>query len=259
MYGREVMMIYHYTTIETLEKILSNKTIMFNCLLNVDDNEEGTSADYKSLARHIFVSCWTQESMENITLWNMYSKGFQGVRIGIESTAIKFIHSRKSSCLINLKGKKDTEQVIVFKEGHKELQQISYDRTEKTKFIEYDKWKHPILNFYNVAACKRIEWSPQKESRFILLAGETQNESNVGVIREIEKTALQNKKSENISPFSEGYFLDISGIDFSSFEVLFGPKLGEDEKNKCRDMINQYLPNCDVRIAESVLTGKMRK
>ncbi len=37
--------LYHYTSIETLALILSNKTLCFNNLLNVDDIEEAETSD----------------------------------------------------------------------------------------------------------------------------------------------------------------------------------------------------------------------
>lgn len=75
-------MIYHYTSIETLEKILASKKIRFNNLNDVDDKRESELFLKKSLAQFIFVSCWTKESKENIPLWELYTAG-NGVRIGL--------------------------------------------------------------------------------------------------------------------------------------------------------------------------------
>lgn len=75
-------MIYHYTTIETLDLILTSKTIRFNNLNDVDDKRESKFFHKKSLSQFIFVSCWTKDSLENIPLWMMYSHG-HGVRIAL--------------------------------------------------------------------------------------------------------------------------------------------------------------------------------
>ena len=73
------MKIHHYTSIETLEMILKNKSIKFNRLDQVDDKAEykydSTVYDTNiKLGKYTFVSCWTKSEMENIDLWNRYGK-----------------------------------------------------------------------------------------------------------------------------------------------------------------------------------------
>lgn len=63
--------IYHYTSIETLALILKYKTIRFNRLDQVDDYEEACygSGDLNlHLGQYCFVSCWTREDKENLSL-----------------------------------------------------------------------------------------------------------------------------------------------------------------------------------------------
>ena len=62
------MMLYHYTTIDTLALILKNKTIRFNRLDKVDDVEEDAFSNGVHLGQYIFVSCWTKNSEESIPL-----------------------------------------------------------------------------------------------------------------------------------------------------------------------------------------------
>ena len=83
------MKIHHYTSIETLEMILKNKSIKFNRLDQVDDKAEykydSTVYDTNiKLGKYTFVSCWTKSEMENIDLWNRYGKGNKGVRISLD-------------------------------------------------------------------------------------------------------------------------------------------------------------------------------
>lgn len=87
------MMIYHYTTLENLTLIIKNQTLRFNRLTQVDDQDEGITADYGSLGDFVFVSCWTNKDTENIVLWNMYARDMTGVRIGINSENIPLISS----------------------------------------------------------------------------------------------------------------------------------------------------------------------
>lgn len=81
IYLEELSYLYHYTSIETLALILSNRTIRFSSLSRVDDIEEEGTADFGNLGRFCFVSCWTNDSEESIPLWNMYTPNMTGVRI----------------------------------------------------------------------------------------------------------------------------------------------------------------------------------
>ena len=76
-------MIYHYTSIATLEAILRTRRIRFNRLDRVDDIAESQTAVGIEFGKYFFVSCWTQKAEENIPLWTMYSNGMAGVRIGL--------------------------------------------------------------------------------------------------------------------------------------------------------------------------------
>lgn len=81
--------LYHYTTIETLELILRNKTIRFNSLSNVDDLEECKAKDLESIGKYCFVSCWSAAEKESIALWQMYSENCTGVRIRLPINPFK--------------------------------------------------------------------------------------------------------------------------------------------------------------------------
>lgn len=79
--------IYHYTSVDTLEKILRNQTIRFNRLDCVDDVQECSVSSY---AKYVFISCWTESEEENIPLWKMYTNDVtQGVRISLPRDMFK--------------------------------------------------------------------------------------------------------------------------------------------------------------------------
>jgi len=76
-------MIYHYTSIATLALILESGKIRFNRLDKVDDVRESQAVSGIQFGRYFFVSCWTKSAKEHIPLWNMYTPGMRGVRIGL--------------------------------------------------------------------------------------------------------------------------------------------------------------------------------
>jgi len=77
--------IHHYTSINTLALILKYQTIRFNRLDRVDDLSEKKFYGKYQLGKFLFVSCWTDSSVESIPLWHMYTDKMRGVRISLES------------------------------------------------------------------------------------------------------------------------------------------------------------------------------
>ena len=75
--------LYHYTSLDSLEKILENRTLRLSPLTQMDDLEEKEIEDLKILASFCYVSSWTYESDEKERMWEMYGDHKEGVRIGI--------------------------------------------------------------------------------------------------------------------------------------------------------------------------------
>src|SRR5690554_2138345 len=86
-------MIYHYTTFTTLDAILNSQSIKFNKLTNMDDMEEfELFRGHFDPREYVFVSSWTKEEKENITLWNCYGDKANGVRIGLPEMPFPLYH-----------------------------------------------------------------------------------------------------------------------------------------------------------------------
>lgn len=72
--------LYHYTSLESLAKILQYKTFRFASLSTVDDMDEGKTRDFGNFGRLVYVSCWTDKESESSSLWSEYTQK-KGVRI----------------------------------------------------------------------------------------------------------------------------------------------------------------------------------
>ena len=81
--------LYHYTSLNTLALILTNKSICFSTLLNVDDVEEAETSDLGLFGKYVYVSCWTDEASESIAMWQMYTPNMHGVRIKLPVFSIQ--------------------------------------------------------------------------------------------------------------------------------------------------------------------------
>ena len=73
--------LYHYTAFETLKLILQNETIRFTRIDLLNDPEESIIPMMdKNYMKSIFISSWTDNEIDAIPMWKMYS-GFDGVRL----------------------------------------------------------------------------------------------------------------------------------------------------------------------------------
>jgi hypothetical protein len=72
-----------FTSVDSLEKILSSRTLRFSRLDRVNDPEEATAEDLPGAASSVFVSCWTGPEVESIPMWSMYGDQMRGVRLSL--------------------------------------------------------------------------------------------------------------------------------------------------------------------------------
>lgn len=102
------MRIHHYTSINTLRLILSNRTIRFNRSDRVDDQDEiELEINGYPFAKYLLISCWTLEEDESIPQWGLYAGKSRGVRITLDSTHL--FHKFLSSTRVNSKSEISTK------------------------------------------------------------------------------------------------------------------------------------------------------
>ena len=104
----EPQVLYHYTSLDTLALILTNKSICFNTLLNVDDIDEAETSDLGQFGKYVYVSCWTDEAAESIAMWQLYTPNMHGVRIQLPVYPFKKHHYKAGE----LHFKEDTSSYI---------------------------------------------------------------------------------------------------------------------------------------------------
>lgn len=81
--------LYHYTNLESLALILTNRTIRLMLLTGVDDPQERRAIDVRNIGKFVFISCWTDDPEESIPMWNMYASLDAGVRISLPPMPFK--------------------------------------------------------------------------------------------------------------------------------------------------------------------------
>jgi len=71
----------HYTSFETMEIILKNKSLKLNRIDLVNDRKESEYLEKPETYARVFVGCFTHREEESIPQWYMYTPMYDGVKI----------------------------------------------------------------------------------------------------------------------------------------------------------------------------------
>lgn len=240
--------IYHYTSLNSLALILSNRTIRFNTLANVDDAEEGITADLGNLAKYIYVSSWTKDEDENIALWNMYTPNMMGVRIGVDPGIIRLISKGKNySGVSNIT---DFNKVFCFAAMNFCSEVIYSDKENNVKIIRSDD-KGSIFptGLIELGIRKKKLWEFQREVRFLLYAIPKKyiTDDSRALVTLLE-TIVNRRES-----FIDYVDLELENDAFKNAEFLLGPKTTDAERKIVEALTNTFIPDFQGKICSSNL------
>lgn len=263
------MKIYHYTSIETLALILDSKKIRFNRLDLVDDVEEscyGSGDTNIKLAQYQFVSCWTKDKTENLSLWKMYTNN-KGVRIGLDEDMFitykvndEFNSFFKDPISLDIGGDYFVSSFI----NKAQLYDVIYtpNPQEKIKQLMVRVGDSgAAINTDDLGLYKREEWKFQHESRFKIIVqpfcplfakvGDNSTYNFFNLISAIAPSLGINY------PIKTKYIdIPIKPEALNKIEVMLGPQTSLGEKTIVKILLKEYPQSA---ILESYFDGKIRK
>lgn len=257
------MIIYHYTSIETLALILESKKIRFNRLDLVDDVEEscyGSGDTDIKLSQYQFVSCWTKDKTENLALWKMYTN-YKGVRIGLDEDMFITYRSSFFKEAISWGPKRDYFVPSIINEA--KLYDVNYipDPQKKIKQLMIHVGDTgAAINTNDLGLFKREEWKFQKESRFKIIVfpycpqfvGEREN-----LISDLFRLSALGPSLGRNYPIKTQYIdMPIRPEVLDKIEVMLGPQTSLGEKTIVKMLLKEYPQST---ILESYFNGKIRK
>lgn len=279
------MKIYHYTNIDTLALILSNKTIRFNRLDNVDDLEEGRlESKGISLSKYTFVSCWTENSEESIPLWRLYTKGANGIRICLKKEGMfkKYILPAKNKYGIVAIPPHDMicdfpPEEIYEQRKYSLPHHLDYDSSKNGSFyrkVQYvenvesmaadavkiitDKNGTQIgtaIAFHPIGTYKHKRWEFEEESRFVLnlLPG---NPAACLLSQMMDGLKDMSSAIYNNDELPMNYYdKDLRDDIFNELEITLNPMVSDSQRIIIKALCDKYAPN--TKIKESDLKGKV--
>lgn len=266
--------LYHYTSLETLALILSNRTICFNNLLYVDDVDEAESQDMGNFGRFLYASCWTSEEKESIPLWNLYTPDMHGVRIRLPRFPFKKYSYKKGEYFlgedvetyINMEKLYNedkvsivsTQPILIAVEYTDEQNKLfphvrtlsspdAIERYLKAKDMKEAEGTAVSYSFEKIGRCKRLEWGFQKEWRYIFsVMPMGLKECNPLSFQKQQEIIRRIEDKEYTPPYAR-MFLDIDENALKNIEVLCGPKMSQAEKILVKALLKEYCPEGKYR------------
>lgn len=266
------MRIYHYTSVDTLEKILSGKSILFRRLDCVDDVMEYTVSEF---AKYMFISCWTESKEENIPLWKMYTTDItKGIRISLPQEMFKtyspipngrYVKNQISESLVPVDEILNSDYMVMpidlsrDKENEIFFRHVEYVLNPK---IAVGKIKNLVCSngkLYNVLDIDRLgrfkhkSWEFQQEVRFALTIFPFNPYNYAGKTDGLEIFANECAQMKDLS-FSS-YFLHLKDDIFDQLEITLSPNISEESRKLVDNLVQQYAPKAIIK--ESAFHNKV--
>lgn len=257
--------LYHYTSIENLAYILKNKTIKFNNLMNVDDPEEAETSDLGKFGRHCLVSCWTDVKEDILPMWNMYTPGMKGVRIGMPKNPFKEHTYRAGECYFS----ETTRSYINYNSYYARavtiaakcplLIEVEYTENEnllKPKVASQTESGYSIV-LDAIGKYKRQCWAFQREYRYKITTAPWRMDELLNVKSSEEMIALYDRlRDKNTQQFLDNIFLELADDAFDGMEILLGPKTSEAERIIVDALLDKYCNYGAIMIGKSRIKVK---
>lgn len=269
--------LYHYTSLESLALILKNRTIRLNPLDKMDDIQEQKTADIENIGKFVFVSSWTDDVVESIPMWKMYTDPRCGVRIKLRKNPF-LKHGTRGSDFEKVLGatledeKSRTTVMDTFLDltamlegGYVSPQGWSGDILTKIEYTnDLDKLEPSVGSCENgknridlglLGKYKNTHWRFQNEWRYIMDFVPMNFSSNPQQIaRYFSQTVLQMSTGIAEPPFRY-YDLDIDPKYFEEMEITCSPQMSAGNRTILETLVERYNPN--ATILESELLGKI--
>lgn len=230
--------LYHYTSLDVLKLILSNKTIRFKRLDLLNDPLEGRIPKYEHLKKLVFTSSWTANRKDELPMWKMYTE-LKGVRFRMPTDLFCVnnsfeVQKRRNSFQIFTNLKKNyridfSSNLPIDENGNPMTIKRVYGPTmieyvsdigllgNNVMFLNENEKDFELIEieFDQVSNKKLDYWEFEKEYRFSLYPGVM-----------IAGSDLVLKNSDDIiHVFSEFIDIDYDPKALQNIEILFGPKV----------------------------------
>lgn len=229
--------LYQYTSVESLERILASHTLRFSRLDTVNDPEEATASDVPFASSSVFVSCWSGTEAEQIPMWSMYGHNFGGVRIRLPTNMFagreESIIFEKGGALLTVDswysiGRKPPAMVTTGRSiiGPNKVY-YSDDPAFRNRKLVYRQGGTAHFYPYDLGMVKGTHWTYEQEWRFKIAA--------LGFEAEFPDDEYFNEVTLNLADYpveAAALFIPLDPSVFDELEVTLGPKVDRAAANR---------------------------
>ncbi|NKJ97099.1 DUF2971 domain-containing protein [Rhizobium leguminosarum bv. viciae] len=243
--------LFHYTSIDTLEKILINHTLRFGRLDQVNDPEEAQSDDVPLAATSLFVSCWSSNSVESIPLWSLYGGGRHGVRL---SMPVNMFAGRHKPTIFEVGGALtivDAEMHIMRKSPAMSTTMSAAIGPNKVYYTDDIAFRvRPLImreggkaryTPYDLGMAKSTAWAYEEEWRFKIAA--------LSFASEFPDDEYFNKVTLDLDTYpveTNQLFVPLDPSSLDELKVTAGPLVTADEFARIETLLAQHASNAEL-------------
>jgi hypothetical protein len=243
--------LYHYTSIETLGKILKFSSLRFSRLDKVNDPEEALAADLPYASTSIFVSCWSADAAESIPMWSMYGSAFQGVRIRLPYNMFAGRHEpmvfEEGGAIVRVDGQWEITRAspALGSLGSALIgpNKVFYSNDPQYRSRKSIRREGAIAHYlpYDLGMVKSERWSYEGEWRFktaaLPFAAQFPDDDYFNrVTIDLKKYPVQ----------EESVFVPLDRSAFEDLEVVLGPKVGVAEARHLEKILKTQAPSASI-------------
>jgi hypothetical protein len=273
--------ISHYTSAESLALILKSKKLRFTRIDRLDDTLEAENLTGIQFGKYVFVSCWTEETEENLPQWHMYSGGMTGVRIQLPRNPFQSLIYMPPSDFPGIEIDRPMEESpLTFEESigsnycvaplffdNHFAAPVQYVKDVKRCYenhvtIEDEHTSDSKITIYDAGRLIRYKseiWSFQQEYRFALTILPTHLSESTVDFPKTEMLGLQHVTAAYEAGVDHGlqfFDLPISEKAIDSLVVRTGPLCASNTIAYIEAILSQWAPK--ARLEPSTLTGTIR-
>ena len=254
--AKKRMSLSHYTNVEALLKILSEKKLKANRIDYMDDLQEKRFIQeaFDQNETIPYVVCFDNTLAENIALWYMYTKNDTGIRI-------TFFADKKYNRDIFKSLFVEGADIEAYKQGQEKPVLFSQFRSTRGEYVYQKVYVNTKISdvIYNEAIANYYKPFPASDIKdwliyAVLKAKEWRFQHETRVVADFELFDYVQGKIENIPRF-EYLKLPIWFDIISKIEIVFSPWMGEEMKN----MIREHVQNMELGEIKDKLIFKNSK
>lgn len=237
--------LYHYTTIDTLEKILKNRTWRLKRIDKVNDLMENTKIEGLWKCK-VFVACFTNRKYESYFFWKSYPQ------------------SGKEGVLISIDNKYLTDELVLVTDKNVKLEMISRSDLYHDSYDNDEDWGIYAFLKNDVTYLERNEKIDKNnwEARYKYREWDMERETRIIV-------ALRPKGIE--------YYLNDDNLDFKyhtpnfeyidallpidcikTIEITLNPWADDEVKSRVKNLLLELHLSNDIKVNKSSLSGELQ-